>query len=239
MQTRIGASTGWLYDADIFDLSAQEEILKQGGLNTIEIYSAWKIKTMSALLNQTFTYFDNNSLHLPNFDAGRSFENNVSFAKKIIDKHDIKIAVLHPVDVPENYYEELISENLTLAIENMDQRQTQGKVIAELEALLDKFDDLRFVLDLQHAYESDSSMGYAEYLYEMTKDKLSHIHISGESGEKNHVLVHQADNKDAILGLAGKICSEKNVPIIIEGQYEDAKALKKELEFLKKELNLG
>jgi uncharacterized protein (UPF0276 family) len=70
--------------------------------------------------------------------------------------------------------------NVPISIENMDIRKDSGYKVNELDKILNKH-DVTFTLDIQHAYEHDSSMKYAWELVEMAGDHLQELHVSGET----------------------------------------------------------
>ena len=119
----------------------------------------------------------------------------------------------------------------------MDAAKPSGHARWELEYLLKKF-KLKFVLDIQHAFEHDSNMAYAWDLFQMAGDDISHLHLSGQSPNSPHTLVHRADNKDALVNFLGKVFSYKKLPIILEGKYTFPLEVKNEIEFIKRELGL-
>ena len=109
------------------------------------------------------------------------------------------VLVLHPEDHSEEFYEKM--REFPLAIENMDgshDKDHEGVDIPKLKALIEKY-DTKFVLDVQHCYEHDPTMEYAEELYKALKDRVSHFHVSGASKDCIHELVMNAPNKDAII----------------------------------------
>ena len=80
-------------------------------------------------------------------------------------------------------------------------------------------------------------MKYANDLYEGLEDRLSHLHVSGESQESNHCLLHRSSNSDAILGFLETVLARKSVSLILEGEYKTVDDLSAEISFLRKNLN--
>jgi len=140
-------------------------------------------------------------------------------------------------DYPVGHYEGMISSGIPLAVENMDSRQDSGFNLVELERLVKNVGCL-FVLDVQHAYEHDHEMGYARDLLELLKDRLTHLHVSGETKDNIHSLVCRATNAKKIVEFVGQVLSVKNVPLILEGEYTTPDELRQEIEFLTRELGL-
>ena len=72
-----------------------------------------------------------------------------------------------------------------LCLENMDNRKTTGRTIAELHALFDAFPEATFCLDLGHARQIDPTMVSAMHMLREFGDRLVELHISevGPHGE--------------------------------------------------------
>jgi hypothetical protein len=232
----IGPSDGWLFAQEIYDLAKHKKFLQEAGANATElVMDMSKERRQKSLTNGDQMDFPFVSIHLDDYYPDGSLFQQVKTAKDIFDKHKATYGVLHPVGVPSFYIESLTAIGIPVAIENMDKNKPCGYTRYELWRLIEKF-HLKFVLDLQHAYEHDSGMAYAWDLFQMAGPELVYLHVSGQSEKTIHSLVHLADNKDSIVKLLGKIFSKKKLPIILEGQYITAQEVKKEIEFLKKEL---
>lgn len=242
----IGPSTGWLYAKEIYSLSRQETVLKKAGANSVEISLAgWdsndkrilSLKTGEKFDAETFIY---RSLHLPDV-ASRNLENQLAIAQEAVARCGAVIALTHPLKEGSDYltehYEKMISGGIPLAVENMDLRKDSGFNLSELERLV-KVVGCRFVLDVQHAYEHDHEMEYASDLLESLKDRLVHLHVSGEAKDNIHSLVYRATNAKRIVEFVGRVISTKKVPLILEGEYTTPDELRQEIEFLTRELGL-
>jgi hypothetical protein len=72
-----------------------------------------------------------------------------------------------------------------LCLENMDNRKTTGRTIAELRALFESFPAATFCLDLGHARQIDPTMASAMLMLLEFGDRLAELHVSevGPSGE--------------------------------------------------------
>ncbi len=240
----IGPSTGWLYANDIYSLFRQGTILKTAGANSVEIcLGGWErddrritsLKGSETFENQTFVY---RSLHLPDVNDQEP-EHQFVVAQELVVRCNTAVALTHPLkikgDYPTEYYEKMISSGIPLAVENMDSRKDSGFKLEELEKLVIAVGCL-FVLDVQHAYEHDPEMKYAGDLLESLKDKLAHLHVSGETDSSIHSLVCKATNAKKIVEFIGRMLSTKNVPLILEGEYTTSDELRQEIEFLTREL---
>ncbi len=240
----IGPSTGWLYAKGIYSLRQQEAVLKQAGANSVEVCLAgWDSndKRMCSLTAeepfdvQTFAY---RSLHLPDVN-GQNPEHQLAMAQNAVARCGAAVALTHPlkvgVDYPTEHYKMMIFGGVPLAVENMDSRKDSGFNPLELEKLVREV-GCRFVLDVQHAYEHDHEMRYAGDLLESLKGQLTHLHVSGETEDNIHSLVCKATNAKRIVEFLGQVLSTKNVPLILEGEYTTPDELRREIEFLTKEL---
>ncbi len=240
----IGPSTGWLYAKEIFSLTQQAAFLKTTGANAVEVCLArWESedkRMLSLKADRAFgaKTFIHRSLHLPDV-CGLKPELQIATAKKAVALCGATTAVTHPLKVGGEYpvesYERMIAAGIPLAIENMDRRKDSGFNLAELEVLVAST-RCKFVLDVQHAYEHDLGMKYATDLLESLKSHLTHLHVSGETKDNIHSLVHKATNTKTIVEFVGRVLAAKNVPLILEGEYTTFEEIKREIEFLTGEL---
>jgi hypothetical protein len=243
----IGPNTGYLYAKNIFQLLSQKKFLEEAGANIVEIgldqnfWSNGDKRVFSLKQGDNFDarHFKYRSMHFPVFSDELETNIQLGIVKKLIACQLINIVLIHPIKVRGSYplkcYRAMISGGIPLAIENMDSRKDSGFEIKELRWLVDNL-DLLFVLDVQHAYEHDPGMEYARDLFNSVKNSLTHLHVSGESNGNIHSLVYKSDNSKEIIDFAKMVLSKKNLPLVLEGNYQTPKELKKEIDFLKKEL---
>jgi len=233
----IGPSNGWLFAQKIYDLPAHQKFLKEAGANAVELVM-WlgeeerQKMLLSGKMDAAFI-----SVHLDDYYPDKPLHEQILPAKKIFDRHKARAAVMHPVENPESFYEALMTAGISVHIENMDKNKPRGYHPKELWDLMEKH-GLGFVLDIQHAFEHDKDMRYAWYLFEMGRTRLRYLHVSGQSPESIHSLVHKSNTNNAkmIVDFVGKVMAQIRVPIILEGQYTTAQEVKTEIEFFKKEL---
>lgn len=229
----IGPSNGWLYAHNIFSLHSHKFIVRRGSANAIELCLSDDPRRIASLReSKGLEGFDFITLHLPDYGSELSIETIVA----IVKKQKAAVSLIHPLGVPAEFFESLRFKEINVAIENMDKRETSGYLLKELASLLNNF-KLKFVLDVQHAFEHDPSMEYAWDLFQMAKHALSYFHVSGESDDSIHALVHKAKNSKTIVNFLGKVIAEKCLPLILEGEYTNSEELRKEIEFLKAELD--
>ena len=233
----IGPSNGWLYAKDIFSLRKHREFLKKAGANAIEFCGTEDDRRKESLLSdEEIGELRHVSLHLPDYKSSKSINDQVSSIRKIVRRRKPRHCLIHPLKIPSDYWEALANRNIPVVIENMDKREFSGYDLKELEGLLKDF-ELGFVLDVQHAFEHDPSMNYALDLFKMAGNKLVYLHVSGETENNNHALVHQSRNCEAIVNFLGTIFFEIQLPIILEGEYSTTEQLSREINFLKSELS--
>lgn len=258
----IGPSTGWMYANNINLLLHQKTILEKAGANAVEFclgdnLEHSDLRVMSLLNRERFPFiFERDwqpkryygSIHLPSYQPSNDRKAQAKTARQIASRQGALIMLIHPLrcngEYPVGYYEQLNPEDyqgarIRLAIENMDKNKPDGFLLSELENLVQDY-DLAFVLDVQHAFEHDISMAYANDLFEAmySHRRLAHLHVSGEAKGSNHCLLHRAENASAIVEFLGKVFSATNVPIILEGEYKNVEELGTEIEFITKEIGI-
>jgi hypothetical protein len=234
----IGPSNGWLFAQKIYDLPAHQKFLKEAGANAVElVMNLGEEERQKTLLSGKIDAFFI-SVHLDDYYPDKPMHEQILPAKNIFDRHKARAAVIHPVENPEFYYEALTTAGISVHIENMDKNKPRGYHPKELWDLMEKH-GMGFVLDVQHAFDRDHDMHhYAWDLFEMGRTRLRYLHVSGQSPESIHSLVHKSDTDNAktIVDFVGKVISQIRVPIILEGQYTTPLEVRKEIEFLKQEL---
>ena len=232
----IGFATGSLYRTEIpFD--ERIKLYYSLGADAIELSFATPNQLFDYHLSEqaknNIEKFASVSIHAP-WKEVRYWDN--SETQKIIDKLrtlcsklPVEGLVLHP-DTIDNF-EILDQSGLPFLLENMDRRKSYGTHPEQFRELKRKY-NFGFVLDIQHAYEHDSSMQLAKELIDVMGNKLKHMHISGYSESEIHVPTHCAVNKKEITEI---LRMGLNVPIILEGiLLEDIQnSIKKELEYIR------
>jgi len=238
MELTIGPSNGWLYAKGIMNLSQHNKILNDGGANAIEVHLGHERNIEKDLLHGA--YIDNythRSFHLPGLSSDRVTQGILDKVKEFHERHNFHAILLHPdtIDSPQTWRALQLS-GLPIAIENMDKRKKSGFRIEELKEIIYKF-NFGLVLDVQHAYEHDPTMRYAEMLLEELGDKIVYLHVSGENDQSYHALVKDSTNREEILNFLKKLYSQINVPIILEGDYSNPIELAEEIKLLTEALS--
>lgn len=100
-----------------------------------------------------------------------------------------------------------------LCLENMDNRKTTGRTIAELRFLFEAFPEARFCLDLGHARQIDPTMVSAMLMLQEFSDRLVEMHIS-EVGPRGEHLPLGATTRQAFARVVHLVPAD--CPLIIE-----------------------
>lgn len=256
----IAPSVGWFFAAGISTIREQSAILREiSGIIGIEIPLLLmnpENGRLNELLNEDpYSYcedgddFSYNSLHILDYRKHGNTDMNtqIQYLDEIVSRHGVQVVPIHPEKegryYPLGYYNELASSlgdiGASLAFENMDKDKPDGINPRELERLVKAVVDVKFVFDVQHAFEHDAMMGYARNLFELVRFRIAHFHVSGQNGANRHVLLHQSANARQIIDFLGWALSQWNVPLILEGEYSrehPGEDIVKEVEFLNKEL---
>jgi len=74
-----------------------------------------------------------------------------------------------------------------LCIENMDDRKTEGRTVAELGELFEIFPEATFCLDLGHARQIDPTMTLAILMLREFGDRLRELHVSDVGSHGEHL----------------------------------------------------
>jgi len=237
----IGPSIGWIFAQGVYPLAFHKKYLVEAKASAAEMVMYFEEnQRQQALLNGDSLDVPFITVHLDDVNADMPPEvinERVAISKKIVFRHKAQAAVVHPVTNPESFYAKLMDAGVPVAIENMDKEKPCGYHPRELWHLMEKF-GLSFVLDTLHAWDHGADMRYAMDLFDMGRTRLCYLHVSGQSKENIHSLVHKAEPKNAksIVEFIGKVLSQIHVPIILEGKFITAIDIKDEIAFLKKEL---
>jgi endonuclease IV len=232
----IGFTTGSLYRSNVsFDEGIR--LYHSLGANAIELSFATPTKLLEYNLGeqsrQDIKKFAEVSIHAPwkevRYDSGPKTQAIINKLKTLYEQLPIKGLVLHPDTIDD--FEILDQSGLPFLLENMDKRKSYGIHPDHFRELKSKY-NFGFVLDVEHAYEHDSSMNLAKEFIKVMGDRLKHMHVSGYNKSEIHVPTYQAINKKEI----GQILKMNlGVPIILEGiLLEDVEnSITKELEYIR------
>jgi len=232
----IGFTTGSLYYSKI-SLEEITKLYSSLGADAIELSFATPNQLIENKISKETFYnlqkYKFISLHAPwkevRYDFNEDTDKILDKLTNLCDTLPIRGIVLHPDTI--NRFEILIQSGLPLLIENMDKRKLYGTNSEQFKELKRKY-NFGFVLDVQHAYEHDSSMQLAKEFISVIGNKLNHMHISGSSESEIHVPTFNAINKEAITNI---LKLNINVPKILEGRLNKdiEETIKKELEYVR------
>ena len=237
--TDIGFTTGCLYKTKLsyFEIIS---LYKKIGATAIELSFASKKELddfrLSNGLVKLLDHFSYTTIHAPwieiNYDLNSDSEKVIKKIKRLHEQLSIKGVVMHPDCI--GNFEFLESLNLPFLLENMNKGAVVGIRPEHFKKFINNF-ELDFVFDLQHAFEHDQTMGMTEELIDVMRNRIKHIHISGQNNITRHLPVIDSDNKTKIIQTL-KICP--SVPIICEGIMLDnfKERATKELRFIKNNL---
>lgn len=216
-------SSGWLFAQNIDSVAGQQDFFNL--VDGVEL---------SVTRTERFSTYESPMLETPVDFHISPDDSHIEPSSKLVQIHDPTRAVLHPDVASESFIEACLEQDIPISIENMDSQKDSGYDIDELEAILDTY-DVSFTLDVQHAYEHDPSMEYARDLISMAGDRLAGFHVSGETADNIHSLVHKADNRETILTFLQDVAETTSqvVPIVIEGEYKTPSEVQREVQLLR------
>lgn len=234
----VGFSTGCLYQT-IDSVDERIALYLAAGADAIEIGFATPQELFDYELTENamndIKKFRFATIHAPFKEVryGNTIETKMIIDKlrSLCDFLPIKGLVIHPDKVDD--FAILKRSKLPFLIENMDKNKQEG-ILPEHIKELKKEHGLGFVLDIQHVYEHDPTMGRATEFVDIMGDGLHHLHVSGQTATKHHISTCMADNKEAIT----KVLEMKlGVPIILEGVFlqDIEEQMKEELAYVREQ----
>lgn len=223
---QIGFSTGDLLETD-YPLQKALDDFRSIGANAIEFQIGFNHKKfLKEISNLDFSGFESISVHGPKFskDSKIAPKEVIEAIKEIHKKINLNWVVFHPDEVSD--WKIFKNCSFKIAIENNDWRKEFGKNIADLKQIF-AGNDIKFVLDVNHCFTNDKTMGLAKSMARNFQDKLCGVHLSGF--KTFHEPIYLTKQKEILEAVP------ENVPIIIESfksAYENLDEAKKELEYI-------
>lgn len=156
--------------------------------------------------------------------------NRLDFIAKLYVEIGAKNVIIHPNNLPAT--EVLKRYNFKISTENL--KKKRNIAISELKKIFNKYPKIGFCLDTSHAYS------WSKYetgkLIKAFKDRITQIHLSARYKGSDHVPLRKA-SKDFLFSI--KPIKNLNVPIVIEETIKktNLKSVRKEIEYIKKNLN--
>lgn len=214
----IGFSTGSLHRAMI-PFEERIRLYSSSGADAIELGFATPIDLLDYQLSvqskKDIKEFRSVSIHAPwkgvRYGLGEDTRKLIDKLAYLCDELPISGIVLHPDRIDD--FDMIDRLGLPFLLENMDIRKSYAIHPAQFKEFANRY-QFGFVLDVQHAYEHDSSMKLAREFIETMGGRLKHMHVSGNNLSEIHVPVFQSDNKESILEI---LKLRIDVPKIFEG----------------------
>ena len=178
--------------------------------------------------------FDYISVHAPwrevIYKHDKKTDEIIKKLRELCRKIPVQGIVLHP-DVVDDFIH-MENSGLPFLFENMDTRKKIGMYPEHFTKLI-KDHSFGFVLDVQHAYDTDPTMKLARKFISVFGDRLKQMHVAGRTESLRHFPVHISDNKDAIVEI---LKLGIDVPKILEGLLLEniSQTVSRELDFVKK-----
>lgn len=177
----IGFSTGALARGDFqrgIALQADDPRIRAVELSALRDRELFPlVDAVASLPLESFAYV---SFHAPSRLGALSEDDAVAALSRVPSQWPI---VVHPeVLLTPSKWERFASR---LCIENMDDRKTTGRTVAELRHVFERLPQARFCLDVGHARQIDPTMAVALLMLAEFGDRLVQLHVSevGPSGE--------------------------------------------------------
>lgn len=105
-----------------------------------------------------------------------------------------------------------------LCLENMDNRKTTGRNVAEMRTMFREYPEASFCLDVGHARQIDPTMAVALHLLLEFGERLAQLHVS-EVGPRGEHLPVGATARWAFERVAHRV--PQGVPLIVESVVEE------------------
>lgn len=210
----------------LFELNGATNALELTCINPEMIDYLLKIK------NFNLAGFNYVSLHCPilAYQDDQNTNRFLSKLRRLKKKFAISNFVFHPDKVVDwRIFKKY--QDLSIAIENMDNRKSCCRTVKDLKSVLIKNPHLNLVLDLQHCYVNDSTMKLAGDFQRVFKNKIVEYHLSGADENLYHYSLFKTKQNKIIDSLL-----YKDIPIIIEGAFAEIGDQEKELAYTKERI---
>ena len=178
----IGISTGALAKGDFQN---GLKIARDKALNVIELSALrWEelpvlVEALPQLDLKSFSYV---SVHAPSRIESQAEYSVVSLLEKVVQRKFP--VVVHPDTITR--FELWKDFGSLLCIENMDNRKTIGRRVAELEAIFQKLPKASFCFDIGHACQVDPTMSEAASILRNFVQRLKQVHVSEVTTRSKH-----------------------------------------------------
>ena len=205
----IGFSTGALAKGDFAaGLALQREVSRIDAVELSALRDHELPILVDAIPNLDLAAFDYVSFHAPS--KLQTLDEHAVF-ELLLGLPESWPVIVHPelLQTPELW----LALGERLCLENMDNRKTTGRTVAELRALFEAFPEATFCLDLGHARQIDPTMVSAMLMLEEFGERLVELHIS-EVGPRGEHLPLGATTRQAFARVVHLV--PPDCPLIIE-----------------------
>ena len=232
----IGFSTGFLYKTKNYDRVSIEavKLIQSIGCNAIEFMTINREnlqKIFDNISRDKLKKFEFVSLHLPKgiFQEDKREETIevLELVQKIHEKLKLNNVVIHPDEVSD--WSVFSKFSFPFAIENMDNRKKTHKSINDMRKTF-QITSAKMVLDVNHCFANDATMKLAQDFIKEFGDRMNEVHLSGFVDF--HEPLFQTKQEEILNSVPGI-----ELPIIIESGCENIEDAKKEIDYIKENLN--
>ena len=176
----VGVSSGALYQS--CDTKHALRLIAAAGCQAVELgfvkNKNWE--WLAAIQSADVAPFSYVSFHAPIHDYAES-QATRDILHRIVTFHQtvrpLDLVIFHPDVISDFAF--LASIDLPIAIENMDRRKKDGQTAESLIHIISNHPDWRVVLDINHAWTNDPSLGLAQTIIDALAPTIVQIHLSG------------------------------------------------------------
>lgn len=153
------------------------------------------------------------SLHAPSKLSELQEQEAVSLLHRVPRRCPV---IVHPdvIETPESWQD----FDAQLCLENMDNRKSTGRTVAEMRELFQRLPRASFCLDVGHARQIDPTMTTALLMLTEFRDRLVQIHVSEVGARGEHLPVSRV-GEIALRKLSHRVPGD--CPLIIESVVAD------------------
>jgi hypothetical protein len=172
------------------------------------------------------------SIHAPahKYQKDDSSYKILNYLDNLCQELPIKNIVIHPDEVIDRSVFAKYP-NIPLSIENMDERKKSCQWVEDLNKIFKENPQIKFTLDLQHAFVNDPTMQLAKDLHKEFKDRLIEYHISWHHKELLHYPLFKTKQIEIINAV-----ERLDIPLIIESCYDNKNELEQEIKYIQENI---
>ncbi len=239
MKRLLGFSTGAVHNFMNTFSDETIELFRDLGCNALEINCHSYSRSICQLESLEFLkcmaknkkYFQHLSVHLPSNiryypENGSDGHFTLYHTTLFHFRNKLDYILVHPDTVDD--WDFFADCKFPVAIENMDNRKKSFRYLGGLLKFFKDHPDLKFVFDVNHFVSTEGSISFIEELIELMSDNIIGIRLSGF--RKYHEPLFKTKQFELVESLGNLL---PDIPIIIKSACQSAKAVKKELGYIK------